>query len=395
MTTGVFGDIAALERTAAELEHTHSELEQATRTLEELTGEQATPAAGWQGAASETFQALATDRRTSLHHLAAAVAATGHAVHRLAGRLEAAEQEAVAARGRAEASGVPIDPDFRVQPVLTASPADPALVAAMGQATTELEAAHGLAERAWADATAELAAVQLHHAEHGAGHGAGVALGVLHKLRGIVGAPGSVAATLGERAEHAWAAFEQTWAYRHLSDPPLRGAAKQAARAAVRGAREQAVVATATAERAAALTERMAGPGGALGSTLRVVGTEVGELGSGAASVPGVRRLPVVGVALAGAATVAEGGEVGWGRSLAANGGALVAGEAAAIGLTAAAAVVGAPVAVTVGAAAVVGYGLATTVHSLVLHGDLREFSDDAHMVADGAGKLWKAVTPW
>jgi hypothetical protein len=139
----------------------------------------------------------------------------------------------------------------------------------------------------------------------------------------------------------------------------------------------------------------MAGPGGALGSTLRVVGTEVGELGSGAASVPGVRRLPVVGAALAGAATVAESGEAGWGRSLAANGGALVAGEAAAIGLTAAAAVVGAPVAVTVGAAAVVGYGLATTVHSLVLHGDLREFSDDAHMVADGAGKLWKAVTPW
>jgi WXG100 family type VII secretion target len=394
MTTGVFGDIAALERTAADLEHTHSELEQATHTLDELTGELTTPAAGWQGAASEAFQALATDRRTSLHHLVAAVAATGHAIHRLAGRLEAAEQEAVTARARAEASGVPIDPDFRVQPVLTASPADPALVAAMGHATAELEAAHGLAERAWEDAAAELAAVQLHHAEHGAGH-AGVALGVLHKLRGVVGAPGSVAATLGERAEHAWAAFERSRAYRHLSDPPLRGAAKQAARAAVRTAREQAIAATATAERAAALAGRMTGPGGALGSTLKVVGTEVGELGSGAASVPGVRRLPVVGAALAGAATVAESGEAGWGRSLAANGGALVAGEAAAIGLTAAAAVVGAPVAVTVGAAAVVGYGLATTVHSLVLHGDLREFSDDAHIVAGGAGKLWKAVTPW
>ena len=395
MSATPFGDIAALQRTAGELEHAHTELEQAGRVLEELTGELATPAAAWEGAASQAFQALQTDRRGTLHHLAAAVAATGHAVHRLAGRLEAAHHEAVGARARAEASGVPVDLDYRVQPVLTAVPTDPALLAAMGRATAELDSAHAVAERAWADAAAELAAIQLHHPGHGAGHGAGVALGLLHKLRGLAGAPGSVAATLGERAERTWDAFERSWAYRHLTDPPLRGAAKQAARTAVRTARQQAVAATETAERAALLAERVAGPGGARASTLKVIGTEIGEVSDHAASVPGLRRLPVVGVALAGAATVAESGEVGWGRSLAANGGALAAGEAAAIGLTAAAAVAGAPVAVTVGAVAVVGYGVATTVHSLALHGDLREFSDDARMVADGAGKLWKAVTPW
>jgi uncharacterized protein YukE len=390
-----FGDIAALERTAGELEHAYTELEQAGQALEELTGELATPAAAWEGAASEAFQALETDRRANLHHLAAAVAATGQAVHRLAGRLEAAHHEALGARARAEASGVPVDLDYQVQPVLTALPADPVLVAAMSRATAELSTAHGLAERAREDAAAELAAVQLHHAGHGAGHGAGVALGLLHKLRGLAAAPASVAATLGERAEHAWDAFERSWAYRHLTDPPLQGTAKRAARTAVRTARESAVAATGAADRAAQLAERAAGPGGARAATLRVIGAEVGEVSEHAASVPGLRRLPVVGVALAGAATVAESEEVGWGRSLAANGGALVAGEAAAIGITAAAAVAGAPVAVTVGAVAIVGYGVATTVHSLVLHGDLREFSDEAHIVADGAGKLWKAVTPW
>jgi uncharacterized protein YukE len=396
VSPGPFGDVAALERAAIGLEQAHARLEQVGHTISEVTGELTAPAAPWEGAASQAFQSQATERRTTLHHVAEAVAATGHAVHRLAGRLEAAEQEAHVARARAEANGVMVDDvHYRVTPVLAAAPADPALVAAMRQTTVELDEAHQVAGQAWSDAAAELAAVQLIHGGHGAGHSVGVALGVLHKLRGVLAAPASVAATLGERAEHAWDAFDAASAARHLTNPPLRGAAQRAARAAVRTTREQARTATATAEQAALLAERVAGEAGARAQTLKVVAAEVGELSEGATRVPGLRRLPVVGVALAGAATVAESGQVGWGRSIAANGGALAAGEAAAIGVTTAAVVAGAPVALTVAAAAVVGYGVGTAVHSLLLHGDLREFGDEAQMVADGAGKLWKAVTPW
>jgi uncharacterized protein YukE len=404
VTAAAFGDPDGLRHAAAALQHAHAWLDQASRALVDLASELAGAAAPWQGAASQAFQVLSGDRRGAVEDVAAAVAATSGVLDRLAGRLQAAREQALAARSLAEASGVPVDADFRVVAVLAAAPADPGLVAAMARAHATLDAAHAAAGRAWQDAAAELAAVRLSH-HHGGGNTLGQVLGALVKLRDAASAPSAAAAKLerlpgrldsfATRTERAWEAMEEAAAARYLANPQLHEAARRTGRAAVRGARGSVATATEAARRAAAFAERLAGPDGVRAQALRVIGAEVGELGDHAARVPGLRRLPVVGVALAGSATVAESGQAGWGRSAAANGGALAAGEAAAVGVTAAAAIVGAPVAVTVGAVAVAGYGVGTAVHSLVLHGDLREFGADAHAVAGGASKLFEKVTPW